>query len=84
MAAWGWWAIGWEALSGVIGAIAGCIITWAAWAWRHRKLIAVVVDWLIEAAKDGRITWEEFARLCDRMGAVAREYARRRGVEVGG
>ncbi|RLI81682.1 MAG: hypothetical protein DRP01_10680, partial [Archaeoglobales archaeon] len=71
-------------LAASIGFICGVVVTWLAWAWRHRKLIITIVDWAMEAAKDGKITWEEFAILCERMGKIAREYACKRGVSGSG
>ena len=73
-----------ESLAASIGFICGVIVTWLAWAWKHRKLIITIVDWLIQATRDGKITWEEFAMLCERMGKIAREYAKSRGVSASG
>ena len=71
-----------EVVSHFLALLAGVLVTWLIWAWKHRKLVIAVVDWFIQALKDGRITWREFSVLCKRMGKIAEEYAEKQGVKL--
>jgi len=55
-------------LSHFISFAAGVLVSAITLAWRHRRVIAVVVGWLLQASRDGRITKDELALLLKRLG----------------
>jgi len=63
----------WEAVVAALSAFISAVLTALAMAWRYRKVIGVVVDWLLEAYRDGRITREELAILFKRLGRSLEE-----------
>ena len=63
----------WEAVVAAISAFISAALTALAMAWRYRKVIGVVVDWLLEAYRDGRITKDEVAILFKRLGRSLEE-----------
>ena len=63
----------WEAVVAALSVFISVVLTALAMAWRYRKVIGVVVDWLLEAYRDGRITREELAILFKRLGRSLEE-----------
>ena len=45
--------------------IAGIIISALTLAWKHRRAIAIFIEWLYAAAEDGKISKEELAVLLE-------------------
>ena len=45
--------------------VAGVVLSALALAWKHRRAIAIFIEWLYAAAEDGKISKEELAVLLE-------------------
>jgi len=57
-----------EVISNFLSFIAGVLVTAIMLAWRHREQIQIIVDWFLQAYKDGKITKQELGELLIRLG----------------
>jgi len=62
-----------EVASHVLSFIAGALIAGLTLAWKHRKQIAIIIDWWVSAYQDGRITKDELAMLLIALGKSLKE-----------
>jgi hypothetical protein len=62
-----------ELLSHFVAFAGGVLITAITLAWRYRRIIEAVIEWWMQAYKDGRITKEELADLLELLGRKLRE-----------